>query len=541
MGLEMMKLPTGDNDLDEDEYEGLVSSSIGGGGPGKSLSSTRSSTWISSKNIGKQKKVLGFLACIVIALALVGLNKSDGPAVLGGTDVTSSTDKPTEPYFDDAFTPPVSEVGDDDGDDDDETESGVATGSLKENDAEDKTDKNGDQVDKEDGGSDEDGEKDNSGEQTKSTDADADSSEVKVDEPEQNDANGSTDTEDNSTSSSGNENSDPSVAKEPSKYQFPKEQYTTDSIPWTRPMSDEEKEAMAEKWGKWHFWDGDPDSRPTEDYMAPFPNRDCPSDKFPNTAWQADAVYVNHMLDSAGELVSRAKEAIYTEYGYGPRAELDHEQLKMRMEMFKLSLVDLDDDSAVPPPESLNQAGWTTKRSLDGFARRLLHAMMTNDSFTIVVGGHSAAAGHGNNFLQNYTMQMYKVLRPVFDRIGVELFVRNAAQGGLGTLQHSLGSADIYGDNIDVIVWDSSMTEKKEQHAIDLFFRQALIGGKRAPILWGGPLNLLKNLYSEADGKSSHFPTHTFSEIFLVDLTILRFSRCDDARKWYAWSPFDFG
>lgn len=509
MGLEMMKLPTGDHDLDEHEYEGLVSSSVGGGSPSRSLSSTRSSTWISSKNIGKQRKLLGFLACIVLALALVGLNKSDGPAVIEGTDFSSSTDKPAiEDNFDDTSTPKVNN-------DDDETESGVATGSLKDNDAEVKTDKDVDQVDKKDGGSDEDGEKDNSGEQTKSTDADADSSEVKVD--------------------------DPSVAKEPPKYQFPKEQYTTDSIPWTRPMSDEEKEAMAEEWGKWHFWDGDPDSRPTEDYMAPFPNRDCPSDKFPNTAWQADAVYVNHMLDSAGELVSRAKEAIYTEYGYGPRAELDHDQLKMRMEMFKLSLVDLDDDSAVPPPESLNQAGWTTKRSLDGFARRLLHAMMTNDSFTIVVGGHSAAAGHGNNFLQNYTMQMYKVLRPIFDRIGVELVVRNAAQGGLGTLQHSLGSADIYGDNIDVILWDSSMTEKNEQHAIDLFYRQALIGGKRAPILWGGPLNLLKNLYSEADGKSSHFPTIRFPNYFLVDLTILRFSRCDDARKWYAWSPFDYG
>jgi len=539
MGLEMMKVPTGDHEIYEDEYEGLVSSSVGGGGPGKSLSSTTSSTWISSKNIGKQKKVLGVLACIVIALALVGLNKSDGPAILGGTDVTSSQDKPTEDYFDDAFTFPENKTKV--GGDDDDAESGVATGSLEDKKVtnNDSSDKNGDQVDKEDGGSDVDAEKDNSGDKIKSTDSDADSSEVKVDEPEQNDTNGDTDTEDNSTtSSSSNENSDPSVAKEPSKYQFPKEQYTTDNIPWTRPISDEEKEAIAEKWGKWHFWDGDPDSRPTEDYLAPFPNRDCPLDDFPATAWQADAVYVNHMLDSAGELVSRAKEAIYTEYGYGPRDELDHDQLKKRMEMFKLSLVELDDDSAGAPPESLTQGGWTTRRTLDAFARRLLHAMMTNDSFTIVVGGHSAAAGHGNNFLQNYAMQMYKVLKPVFDRVGVELIVRNECQGGLGTLQHSLGSADIYGDNIDVLVWDSSMTEK-DQNAIDLFYRQALIGGKRAPILWGGPLNLLKNLYSEADGKSSHFPT--FSEMFLVDLTILRFSRCDDARKWDVWYPFNYG
>jgi Cobalamin biosynthesis protein CobT (nicotinate-mononucleotide:5, 6-dimethylbenzimidazole phosphoribosyltransferase) len=282
---------------------------------------------------------------------------------------------------------------------------------------------------------------------------------------------------------------------------YTEEKYTTDILPWSKgPLTEEEKDAMIEKWGKWHFWDGDPESRPTEDYMAPFPNRDCPYEEFPDTAWQADAVYVNHMLDSAGELVARAKEAIYTEYGYGPRSELDHDQLKIRMDMFKLSLIDLDDDSAVPNSASLTQGGWTTKRSLRGLVRRLIHAMMTNDTFTIVLGGHSAAAGHGNHFLQSYMMQMYKVLEPIFNRVGVKLIVRNLAQGGLGTMQHSLGSSSIYGDNVDVLVWDSSMTEK-DKNAIDLFYRQALIGGKRAPLLWGGPFDLLKNLYRFADGK----------------------------------------
>jgi hypothetical protein len=33
--------------------------------------------------------------------------------------------------------------------------------------------------------------------------------------------------------------------------------------------------------------------------------------------------------------------------------------------------------------------------------RRVLHAVMTEDTFT-VMGGHSAAAAHGNHFQQSY-------------------------------------------------------------------------------------------------------------------------------------------
>jgi hypothetical protein len=71
---------------------------------------------------------------------------------------------------------------------------------------------------------------------------------------------------------------------------------------------------------------------------------------------------------------------------------------------------------------------------------------MTRDTFTFVLGGHSAAAGHGNHFKQSYTMQFHKVMEPVFSYLGVRLISRNLAQGGLGTIQSALGSADIYGD-----------------------------------------------------------------------------------------------
>ena len=68
------------------------------------------------------------------------------------------------------------------------------------------------------------------------------------------------------------------------------------------------------------------------------------------------------------------------------------------------------------------------------------------------------------------------------------------------SLSRSLGSKSIYGDDGDIIVWDSAMTET-DKSMIDLFYRQALIGGKRAPVLFGGPFDLLKALYLNADGE----------------------------------------
>jgi hypothetical protein len=39
------------------------------------------------------------------------------------------------------------------------------------------------------------------------------------------------------------------------------------------------------------------------------------------------------------------------------------------------------------------QGGWIPQQSWDGLKRRLLHAVMTEDSFNLVMGGHSSAAG----------------------------------------------------------------------------------------------------------------------------------------------------
>ena len=279
----------------------------------------------------------------------------------------------------------------------------------------------------------------------------------------------------------------------------------------TEEEKEERVEALIKEWGKWHFWDGAAETRPTEDYLSMYPNKDCPYDGFPDESWQADAVYVNHMIDSALELVDRAKDAIFTEYGFGPKGSITSEQRTKRNKMFKLSVVDFDSDTAMAKiNEGINRGGWTTKKSFHGLARRLLHAMMTNDKFTIVMAGNSAAAGRGNHFLQSYMAQFDYVMRPILERMGVELVTRNLANGDIGTISNALGSGSILGDNVDMIIWDSDLVNGDDSEAsVDLFFRQALLAGNRPPVLVGPPetINVLKDLHENANGacKNTNF------------------------------------
>ena len=72
-------------------------------------------------------------------------------------------------------------------------------------------------------------------------------------------------------------------------------------------------------------------------------------------------------------------------------------------------------------------------------------------------------------------MQFHKVMAPVFARLGIKLITRNISQGGLGTLQNALAAGSIYGDDMDLLIWDSGMTERSKAQ-IDLFFRQVRFG-----------------------------------------------------------------
>lgn len=183
---------------------------------------------------------------------------------------------------------------------------------------------------------------------------------------------------------------------------------------------------------------------------------------------------------------------------YGHPKPKSAEGLAERMKMFHWDKVDLA--AGEGPPEEFSgkltrsNGGWTTRRSFEGLVRRLLHAIMTSDTFTVVLAGHSSAAGHGNHFRQSYIMQFHRIMAPVFARLGVKLITRNISQGGLGTVQNAMAAGDLYGQEVDLLLWDSGMTEKHNKEHIDLFFRQGLLGGNRVPVVWsaGGNFELLK-------------------------------------------------
>ena len=163
----------------------------------------------------------------------------------------------------------------------------------------------------------------------------------------------------------------------------------------TRPGAEEQQVELAKEWGKWEFSDPKADSRPKDDYCAEYPNRDIPRANFPKDAWQTDKEYLEKFLDEGLKLVDRAIEAILAEYGKGKKDKPDEDFLK-RSEMFQLNLLNLTNGDSPTGGKNLQQnGGWMTQRSFEGLKRRLWHALMTNDSFSVILGGHSAAAGHG--------------------------------------------------------------------------------------------------------------------------------------------------
>jgi hypothetical protein len=132
---------------------------------------------------------------------------------------------------------------------------------------------------------------------------------------------------------------------------------------------------------------------------------------------------------------------------------------------------------------------------------------------------------------------------PILARFGVQLVTHNMAQGGLGTLQSSLASRDLYGPgDIDLLLWDSGMTEAWPSHK-DFFLRQALLAGsnagaKKMPVVWAGAgmdFDVLKYLHNVADIDIGQFGLGTDGIIPVVNATqaltdvpyASRYMKCD--------------
>jgi hypothetical protein len=235
--------------------------------------------------------------------------------------------------------------------------------------------------------------------------------------------------------------------------------YSEAYLPRSRPLDEAGRKELTDQWGSWTFVDVEGVDRPHDDYYAQYPSRDVPRSEFPPGAWQTDADFLKDFLPQARALVKRAMEGILAEYGHGTKQEPDR-SMEERSEMFSVSVSNDTSQKEYTAKESEGKGtrdagGYMNERAYSGLVRRLLHAIMTEDTFRVVLGGHSAAAGHGNHFQQSYTLQIQRVLEPVFARVGVTMTAQNMGMGGLGTLQNALGMRDLYGDDTDVLIYDS--------------------------------------------------------------------------------------
>ena len=167
--------------------------------------------------------------------------------------------------------------------------------------------------------------------------------------------------------------------------------------------------AAGKKWGAFNFIDPDPKYhgtiRPRPINYNDVPNRDVSNADFPNGAWQGDALYMTTFLRQAKLLINRTMEAIYAEYGVGiiPPNDGDDAAAVDNAEDGERSLLSdemlagrdtfapfiLRDTMAVPLPPT-GSYSYSTRQSFDGIARRVIHHIMTGDTFKLVLGGHSA-------------------------------------------------------------------------------------------------------------------------------------------------------
>jgi hypothetical protein len=163
------------------------------------------------------------------------------------------------------------------------------------------------------------------------------------------------------------------------------------------PLKDKKKKiALSKQWGAWRLKDPKKDQRPMNDYFGSYKNRDIRWDQFPEGAWQTDADYLKKFLPEAKALVERAMEAMLGEYGWS-KFDLPNQDLETRIDggSFKTEILNLTDTDPKRGRGWVGDTlgGWISQKYFDGLVRRLMHALITQDTFTYVMAGHSAAAG----------------------------------------------------------------------------------------------------------------------------------------------------
>jgi len=109
--------------------------------------------------------------------------------------------------------------------------------------------------------------------------------------------------------------------------------------------------------------------------------------------------------------------------------------------------------------------------SLEITAQRMVSKKAKGEPFVIAFAGYSVTVGRGNYFNQSFPFVLQDLLKPVFDKMGLEMIVRNAAIGGIPSFPYGFCLPHFLGMDADVISWDYGLNEGKAPHILESYIR----------------------------------------------------------------------
>jgi hypothetical protein len=104
--------------------------------------------------------------------------------------------------------------------------------------------------------------------------------------------------------------------------------------------------------------------------------------------------------------------------------------------------------------------------------------------FVWALGGNSVAAGHGNLYSESYAAVVTRRVQPVLEQLFLNFTMRNyAASATQSAPETAFCTPEIYGTEVDVFMWDFSMTDgRRGAHKLEWFMtRSAALSMLRRP------------------------------------------------------------
>ena len=83
-----------------------------------------------------------------------------------------------------------------------------------------------------------------------------------------------------------------------------------------------------------------------------------------------------------------------------------------------------------------------------------LRALQGNQTYFMLFGGSSVTAGHDNYFSDSFPMIVQKRMQPLFDTLGIDLTVRNIAQGNNPCEPYGFAYEAMGGSDPDFLHWE---------------------------------------------------------------------------------------